>query len=55
VEYTSFSEAKRIASITGFAIVERTYEYSDEELVWTPDGSDVWPPEAAPAKARGEA
>ena len=28
-----------------FAIIERQYEYSDSELIWTPDGSDSWPPD----------
>ena len=29
---------------TSHAVVERTYTYSDSELIWTPDGSKVWPP-----------
>ena len=24
------------------AIIARTYEYTESELVWTPDGSHVW-------------
>ena len=27
------------------AVEMLTFEYSDSELVWTPDGSDTWPPE----------
>lgn len=26
------------------AVIARQYVYDDSELVWTPDGSDVWPP-----------
>lgn len=41
----SLEEAKRIARAAGdCAVVMETYEYSDSEVVWTPDGSDVWPP-----------
>lgn len=29
----------------GEAVVALVYEYTDEELVWTPDGSGVWPNE----------
>ena len=29
------------------AVEMLTFEYSDRELVWTPDGADTWPPEAA--------
>ena len=27
-----------------YAVIERTYTYDDSRLVWTPDGSDIWPP-----------
>lgn len=46
-EYESLAEAKADASDRGAAVVERTYAYEDSELVWTPDGSKSWPPDAA--------
>ena len=42
-EYESFADAKKDAGTTN-AVIERTYEYSDSELAWTPNGADVWPP-----------
>ena len=44
-EYESYEEALADASALGAAIVERTYAFHDSELVWTPDGGDVWPPQ----------
>ena len=42
--YKTMDEARHAA--TGDQAVEMlTYEYSDRELVWTPDGGDTWPPE----------
>ena len=46
-EYEAGREAIENAG-ADHAVIMRTYEYSDSELVWTPDGSDMWPP------ARGE-
>lgn len=44
-EYDTFEEAKEAAIRLGNAAVScNIYEYSDHELVWTPDGSDRWPP-----------
>lgn len=48
-EYDRYEDAEREATMQGFAIVARTYEYADSELVWTPDGSDTWPPEKGSA------
>ena len=51
-EYDTLREAENAAQDRGnLAIIARTYEYSDSELVWTPDGSDTWPPDAVPANA----
>jgi hypothetical protein len=38
------------AAPDGHAVVMRTYEYDDSELVWTPDGSDTWPPKGRARK-----
>jgi hypothetical protein len=46
-EYESFEEAMGDALEQGCAVIERVYEYSDSTLVWTPDGSDRWPPKKA--------
>ena len=43
-EYTNFDEAVRAAKANGSAVIERVYTYQDSGLVWTPDGSGVWPP-----------
>lgn len=43
-EYLSQDEAMTAAG-DDCAVVMRTYEYDDSELVWTPDGSSTWPPE----------
>jgi hypothetical protein len=44
-EFDSFTEAQEQAQASGCAVAARIYEYSDTELVWTPDGGDTWPPE----------
>ncbi len=45
-EYKTFGEAMDTArNESDVAIIARTYEYTDSKLVWTPDGSDTWPPE----------
>lgn len=46
VEFDDYSQALEAATKSGFAIQANIYEYSDHELVWTPDGSDQWPPAA---------
>ena len=43
-DFDTQDEAVKAAD-TDQAVVEREYAYVDEELVWTPDGSTVWPPE----------
>lgn len=43
-EYGSFDDAKAEAARRGCAVIERTYVHDDQELVWTPDGGDRWPP-----------
>lgn len=47
-EYVTYEVARAAAEEQGCALIARTYEYADSELVWTPDGGDIWPPEAAP-------
>jgi hypothetical protein len=47
-EYDSLQEAIAAAGLD-HAVVERRYEYTDSELVWTPDGSLEWPPKEVPA------
>lgn len=42
-EYEDMSMAIEAAD-DDHAVVERTYTYDDSELVWTPDGSNTWPP-----------
>jgi len=42
-EYDSCQEAIEAAG-TSHAVIERHYVYDDSELVYTPDGSDTWPP-----------
>lgn len=44
VEYDSFFEAKEYAIRYGNAVIEREYEFTDSSLIWTPDGSETWPP-----------
>jgi hypothetical protein len=54
-EYDSFEDAKAAALTDGSAVVAREYEYADEELVWTPDGSTTWPPDEDSAdEGRGD-
>lgn len=43
-EYDRYDQAED-ACDSEHAIVQRTYEYTDSELVYTPDGGNVWPPE----------
>lgn len=45
--YDDFQKAKKCAEKMGglVAVVKRAFEYSDSALVWTSDGSDIWPPE----------
>lgn len=43
-EYDNYLEAYNAAKRRNMAVVARVYEYSDTELIWTPNGSDVWPP-----------
>lgn len=42
-EYADYRDAEKVAARVGQAVVCRTYVYDDSELVYTPDGSDVWP------------
>ncbi len=42
-EYDLMQEAIDAAD-ADHAVIERHYVYDDSELVWTPDGSDSWPP-----------
>lgn len=44
-EFETAREAIEAARRIGGAVMMRTYEYADSELVWTPDGGDTWPPE----------
>jgi len=50
-EYATLAEAKSDATQRKgpTAIIMRTYVYDDSELVWTPDGSAIWPPMEAKA------
>lgn len=50
-EYDDYAAAESAAEEQGCAVIERRYEYSDSELVWTPNGSLSWPPKR-PATAR---
>jgi len=43
-EYTDYREAEEEARRLGYAVIEREYVYDDSSLVWTPDGSETWPP-----------
>ncbi|ANA86489.1 hypothetical protein BH762_gp029 [Gordonia phage OneUp] len=42
--YDSLVEARQIARLTDQAVVAHTFEFSDSELVWTPNGDTTWPP-----------
>jgi hypothetical protein len=43
-EYSEYTEAYESANRRNMAVVARVYVYEDSELIWTPDGSDAWPP-----------
>lgn len=43
-EYDQYSNAYETAKRRNCAVVARVYVYDDSELIWTPDGSDTWPP-----------
>lgn len=53
-EYNRVQDAIDEATRRGgrLAVVQRTYTYDDSELVWTSDGSDVWPSDDGSAKRR---
>ena len=42
--FTDYAEAERRARQGSAAVEEYTYEYAESQIVWTPDGSNVWPP-----------
>lgn len=46
IEYENAVVAAQVRKLNGerIAIIQRTYLYDDSALVWTPDGSDTWPP-----------
>lgn len=44
-EYDTLDEAVKLAG-KNHAVIARTYVFDDSELVWTPDGSNTWPPES---------
>lgn len=46
-EYDTYEEALNAAKSheTPHAVLELTFEYTDSELAWAPDGGNVWPPE----------
>lgn len=43
-EYEDYPEACADALEASCAVLERTYTYTDSELVWTPSGGSTWPP-----------
>jgi len=43
-EYDTLDEAREAAQSVGGAVEAHVYEWSDSELVWTPDGGNEWPP-----------
>jgi hypothetical protein len=45
-EFDTLDEAKNEISFRNeaYAIVSLVYTFEDSELVWTPDGGNVWPP-----------
>uniref|UniRef100_UPI003F493914 hypothetical protein n=1 Tax=Pseudonocardia sp. CA-138482 TaxID=3240023 RepID=UPI003F493914 len=52
-EYDQYREAVSAAERhEGVAVVEYVYEFADSELVWTPDGSTIWPLRTTPGGAR---
>ena len=44
---SEYLDAVREAARLGCAVIARVYEYSDSELIWTPDGGSIWPPKQA--------
>lgn len=46
--FDDFEEAENAAG-SEYAVVARIFEYSDSELVYTPDGSMTWPPNGSHA------
>lgn len=44
-EYDKLDEAIAAAG-KDYAVSGRTYIYDDSELVWTPNGVDIWPPKS---------
>lgn len=50
-EYETLDEAQGAAGTT-HAVIARIYEYDDSELVWTPNGSNRWPPKARPTRTK---
>ncbi len=45
--YESYPEAESEARKRGCAVIARVFEYTDSELIWTPNGASVWPPRDA--------
>ena len=43
-EYQTLDEAIRDGAKYGMAVIEHTYVWDDSSLMWTPNGSDTWPP-----------
>ena len=50
-EFDDYQEAERAAD-ENHAVIARIYTYEDSELVWTPDGSNQWPPGSAPTRTK---
>lgn len=46
-EYDTLDEARNAAEQQDepHAIVAMVYTFEDSELIWTPDGSNTWPPQ----------
>ena len=44
-EYDTLDEAIHDAVKYGMAVIEIEYEWADSSLMWTPNGSNTWPPE----------
>lgn len=45
-EYDTLDEARQVAQRDGGAVEAHVYEWSDSELVWSPNGETEWPPPA---------
>ena len=43
-EFDTYADALVAARHEGKAVIAHVFELTDSELVWTPDGSDIWPP-----------